>query len=241
MIYIGICDDQEIYRQLLRELCEQYFQNHPCEYEYVEFASGEELLQFKTHKLHLLFLDIELGNMNGIEVLSQLESEKIIWRVVFITCHQDQIYHAFGLKTLGFEVKPPKYERVEKWLTVALRENQENEVYESIVNGEKKYFVMEDIYYLKADGNYTYICMKDNEYLVGDRLNIWMERMKQAPIVRIHKSYMVNLLHVKRWDVKKVILMNDAELTIGRQYRSTAKERYREFIGRFRRDRLDCL
>lgn len=47
MFKIGICDDVEIYRQNIKEVCEQYFKEHPQVHEYIEFASGEEVLDYQ--------------------------------------------------------------------------------------------------------------------------------------------------------------------------------------------------
>ncbi|MBP3351164.1 MAG: response regulator [Lachnospiraceae bacterium] len=112
MFFIGICDDEELHRKHVKELCDKYFMEYTQEYKCVEFESGEEFLQFEEHKLHLLFLDIELGGMNGIEMLSHLEEDDNVWRVVFISSHEEMVFDTFGVKTLGFERKPAQYERI---------------------------------------------------------------------------------------------------------------------------------
>ena len=57
-------------------------------------------------------MDIELGGMKGIEMLSHLEEDDNVWRVVFISSHEEMVFDTFGVKTLGFERKPAQYERI---------------------------------------------------------------------------------------------------------------------------------
>lgn len=238
MFYIGICDDEEIYRKRIKGLCEKYFAEHPQEYKCLEFVSGEEFLTFKEHKIHLLFLDIELDGMNGIEVLSRLENDGNVWRVVFISSHDEMVFSVFGLKTLGFEKKPARYEKVAKWISIALRENKEEVIYEYSTGYEKGYFTQDKIYYLMADGSYTHIYLQNKKHVLSERLKLWENKLQAAPFVRIHKSYLINMEHVKSWQTDTVILTNGEELALGRQYKNTAKERYLHFLGDVVRGRM---
>jgi len=238
MFYIGICDDEEVHREHIKELCCKYFEGQGAEYECIAFTSGEELLQYKEHKLHLLFLDIELGDMSGVEMLSRLEEEDTVWRVVFVSSHDEMVFETFGIKTLGFERKPAQYEKIAKWLSIAIKENSKNTVYEYYMNGETFYFKLEELFYMEGEGSYTYLNFKKERHLVSGRLKCWEDKMEAAPMVRIHKSYLVNMLHVKKWEGDKVLLINGVELTQGRQYRKTAKESYLRFIRDMARGRM---
>ncbi len=232
MIYIGICDDEYIHRQHVKELCERFFTEEPQEYKYIEFTSGEEVLQFSEHKLHLLFLDIEMEGISGIDVLHNIEESDFVWRVVFVTSHEEQVFNTFGVKTLGFMRKPAKYDEFVKWVKVALKENKENIIYECDTEQQKCYISLGNIFYLEAAGNYTYFYEKDKKYLVSGKLKVWQEKMERTSMVRIHKSYLINMLYVKKWETDKVVLVNGVDIPLGRQYKKQAKEIYFEFVRR---------
>lgn len=238
MFFIGICDDEELHRKHVKELCVKYFAKYPQEYRCIEFESGEEFLQFEDHRLHLLFLDIELGGMTGIEILLHLENADNVWRVVFISSHEEMVFDTFGVKTLGFERKPAQYERIAKWISIALKENNENLMHECYVGKEKYYFTQEEVYYLEAEGSYTHIHLKEQRYMLSERLKLWEVKLKSAPMVRIHKSYLINMLHVKSWEKDSVVLTNGIVLPQGRQYKKEAKEAYLKFIGDMARGRM---
>ncbi len=230
MIRIGICDDEEIYRKHVRRLCESYFEEYPQHYECVEFSSGEEVLAYEGEMMHLLFLDVEMGGISGIEVLKKIEREDWVWRVVFISSHQEAVWNAFSIKTLEFARKPVKYEQVENWIHIAMRENKENIVYEFDTMDGKLLKAIGDIYYLEAAKNYTVLYGKKEKWLINNNLKNWEKEMKDAPMLRIHRSYLVNMEHIKKLQTQKVELENDEEIPIGRQFSKEAKQIYCEYI-----------
>lgn len=233
MWLIGICDDEQVHRQHIRELCERFFENNPQSHHYVEFTSGEELLVYQERSpgmLHLLFLDIEMGGVDGIEVLRQVEDADWIWRIVFVSSHEEMVWDSFSIRTLEFARKPVAYPQIEKWIRTAIRENQENVLLEYMDEGVQKYIALEDIYYLAAEGNYTQLHGRHHTSLQGDKLKQWQQKTEDMPFVRIHKSYLINMLHVKKWEAGKVILESGVTLPIGRQYTKEAKEIYTSFV-----------
>ena len=121
---------------------------------------------------------------------------------------------------------------------LALKENNENLIHECYVGKEKYYFTQEEVYYLEAEGSYTHIHLKEQRYMISERLKLWEEKLKSAPMVRIHKSYLINMLHVKSWENDSVVLTNGTLLPQGRQYRKDAKEAYLKFIGEMARGRM---
>lgn len=230
MITIGICDDEEIQRKNVKELCECFFLEYSEEHEYIEFSSGEEVLAYKGEKLQLLFLDVQMGGIDGLEVLKFVEDVDWIWRVVFVSSHEEAVWKAFSIKTLAFARKPIEYQQVTKWIRTAIRENRENTVFEFVTMNGREYKTIEEIYYLQAEKNYTYLYGKSVKWLINDNLKKWQNAMEQAPVIRIHKSYLVNMLHIQRWELEKVILENKVELPVGRQFAKEAKEKYYVFV-----------
>jgi len=233
MWLIGICDDEQMHRQHIRELCERFFEDNPQSHEYVEFTSGEELLLYQERSqgmLHLLFLDIEMGGVDGIEVLRKVEDADWIWRIVFVSSHEEMVWDSFSIKTLDFARKPVAYPQIEKWIRTAIRENRENILLEYMDQGVQKYIALEDIYYLAAEGNYTILHEKSNVTLLGENLKQWQQKTEDVSLVRIHKSYLINMLHVKKWEAAKVTLESGTTLPIGRQYAKEAKGTYSSFV-----------
>ena len=99
---IGICDDDPKTREQLNNLC------HKLGYiDTYQFDSGEELLSSDIcHSLTLVFLDIEMNGMTGIEVKNILEQKCPFTLIIFNTSHEEQIKDAFGRNVISFISKP---------------------------------------------------------------------------------------------------------------------------------------
>lgn len=226
---LGICDDMEKDRENIRLLCERFFQNKDVNYSVIFFSSGEEVISYTGARLHLLFLDIEMKEVDGIQVLRKLESSNYVWRVVFVTSHPEMVFDSFGIKTLGFEKKPVVYEKLEKWLQIAIQEHQDNFMIECNGVDGKQWVELEDIVFLEAQRNYVRIHMKEEEIFVSGNLRTWENKMNGTPVIRVHKTYLVNLIHVSVIG-KEIVLKSGIKIPIGRQYKSLVLEKYHSYI-----------
>lgn len=235
MYIIGICDDELMYREHIRGLCEKFFENSAEEYQCVEFATGEELLTCGLDRIHLLFLDVEMPGMSGINVLHEVENCDWVWRIVFVSNHSEMVWDSFSIKTLEFARKPVSYEQVYRWLSLMQRENAINKMIFLESMGNITMCKVEDIYFLKADRNYTVVYEKEKEYLLSGNMRSWEQKLDVPSIIRVHKSYLVNLMHIKDLSTNMLKMTNNIEIPIGRKYVDEVKKKYFAFImSRFR-------
>lgn len=238
---IGICDDQKQDRQYIHSLCEAFFQTRKIEHEYRMFSSGEEVLDYCRQKeqarVDLLFLDIELGYIDGIQVKDRILRQDMVWRIVFVSGYQDKVFLSFGLKTLGFLVKPVEQDDIGKWIHVVLEELKQDVLVKiaDSKTAEERYVRLEDIEYFVAEGNYTKIVLHTDEgseedyILVTKQIGELEQEYRRFPILRVHKSYMVNLENVM--DIRGEITIRDSEekIPIGRTFKDSVRKKYLEF------------
>ena len=244
---IGICDDRREEREYLQALCEAYADNKKEICEYMLFSSGKEVLEYcmdsENSVIDLLFLDIEMSGMSGLELRAAVAKEEKIWRIAFVTSHMESVLDAYGIKTIGFVPKPPTYELVEKSIQIVAEELKENVTIEIVRDKDDVLQIeLNDIVYLKAAGSYTeiytYDALQKNEsyILSAKKLGDIEKKLSGLSIVRVHKSYLVNLEHVL--DAEKSVKLRDIEdeLPVGRSYKETVKTRVREYAkGKIRR------
>lgn len=238
MIRIGICDDNEKDRKNVYSICKNFFEKNPMEHEYILFSSGEEVLEYcegeTNDRIELLFLDIELNGINGIETKDRIVKEDKVWRIVFVSSYKDKVWATFGLKTIGFVIKPATQEEIHKWINVVLEELEEDALVE-LKGMDGQYIRLEKIAYFKAAGNYTELYLHTGSsgaqrpVLVLQKLGELEKDLQQFPIIRVHKSYMVNLVNVVDMDAD--ISMRDMreKIPIGRVYKETVRKRYLEY------------
>lgn len=249
MIRIGICDDCKVDALLIQQWCETFFMNFQIDYEYVIFYSGEEVLEYcrdnkdKEKRIDLLFLDIEMGEISGIELKDRILKENNIWRIVFASSHLESMHLAFGLKTMGFVTKPAKEEEIHKWIQVVAEDKQGEVILEipKCRKPDEKYVLLENIAYIKANGNYSEIYRydkKDEPTLVVCKLKELEKEWENTPLVRVHKSYMINLMNVMDITEKVLLKEIDEGIVIGRAYSDYVNEKYNEYVKQVIRRRL---
>lgn len=241
MMRIGICDDNAVERGNIKTICEQYLSAKKIEYDFEIFTCGEEVLEYCSNtaknRIDILFLDIEMKEINGIEVKDRVIRNDAVWRIVFVSSHIEMMRMAFGLKTLGFIYKPVIRRDICKWLDVVYMELMENifiAVDDDSIN--VTYVSLEDIEFFKAEGNYTQIYLTPKNGIEGrsvfssKNLRCWENEMSQYSIIRVHKSYLVNLAHVMSID--KTIIMRDIneKIPLGRVYKDGVVTKYRDFV-----------
>lgn len=226
---IGICDDIEKDRKKLQVLCEEFLADKEIQYAFVLFSSGEEVISYTGERIHVLFLDVEMEKTDGIQVIRALENSNLVWRVVFVSSHPEAVFEAFGIKTLGFERKPIEYDKIEKWLQVVLREHQDNFLIECNGVDGRQWVEIEDLYYLEAQRNYVNIHTKEEVIFSSGNLSIWEKKLKETFVIRVHKTYLVNLMYIKAIG-KEITLKNGIKIPIGRQYKAGVTEKYHEYI-----------
>jgi DNA-binding LytR/AlgR family response regulator len=141
-----------------------------------------------------------------------------------VSNHKEAVFDTFGIKTLDFGVKPVGFDKVSEWLTVALTEYRTNTVI--CFEKDKPSINITDILYIKAEGNYIDVVTKVNSFIYIGHLKDWEDRLDMCNIIRVHKSYIVNLEHIKELR-SNIILDNGKEISVGRSYRNLIKKRFK--------------
>lgn len=230
MITIGICDDEAAYRENVKLICKYYLDEHEQGYQFVEFASGEEVLSYEGDPIHLLFLDIEMPGIDGLEVMERVRRNELIWRIAFVTIHKELQWAAIDLKTLAFLVKPLDHVGVEHCLRTAIRESRENFVISYNTCKGNGFVKLNQIVFIKAQGNYTTIYAKGTEIKGCIGIKTMEEKLSGTTMVRTHKSYLVNLQHIVKMEGDMVEMTNGVQLPVGRKYIPNLKDAYFEFL-----------
>ena len=120
MLRIGICDDVQEARFSLRCTLERVLEMRNMEAQFYEFSAGEWLLRWlNSHagELDLVFLDMEMGQMDGIVTAQKLRAADDGLQIVFVTAYADRVFDVFSVGALGYLMKPPKSEQLEDILT----------------------------------------------------------------------------------------------------------------------------
>ncbi|MEO8066762.1 MAG: LytTR family DNA-binding domain-containing protein [Flavobacteriales bacterium] len=212
-----IADDEPVARARVARLLAQ-----DPEIELVaECRNGTEAIDaVHKHKPDLMFLDVQMPQVNGFEVVQQLGKERMPF-VVFVTAHDQYALKAFDVNAVDFLLKPYDDDRFAASLTKAkrwmdmrfsskltgklmdlMREHMHanSEYTETIVireRGREWRIGVDDIVFMRAEGNYLHLQLKEKHHLYRMTMNAVETELDPARFLRIHRSYIVNIAHIR--------------------------------------------
>ena len=186
-----------------------------------ECRNGQEAIEaVQKHRPDLMFLDVQMPQMNGLEVVERIPADRRPF-VVFVTAHDQYALKAFDVNAVDYLLKPYDDERFHNSLEKAkrfmelrssskltgrlmdlMREHMlsNSEFTEHFVireKGREHKVPVDDILYLRAEGNYLCLKLKDRQFLYRLTMNAVESELDPERFLRIHRSYIVNLTHVK--------------------------------------------
>ena len=156
----------------------------------------EALLKFD---IDVIFLDIQMPTITGIDFLQSLKKPPL---VIFTTAYNEYAIKGYELNVVDYLLKPILFNRffqaIEK-----VNERLENEKDPEIIKEENTYYffkyegkllkiIFDDIVYVKAEQEYSFIYTKDDKFLVSMHLKKIQEILPKNDFLRIHRSYMVS-------------------------------------------------
>lgn len=235
MLKIAICEDNKGFLYGLKSIVERKFFQHDIRCEIKSFFSGEELLYdiFDLKENHdIIFFDIELPGLNGIETakkIRELNSDTIF---IFITYLNEKVYEALDLIIFHFVRKSHFDEEIDIILD-SLMKKLENlaENYPFSIDGNTIYFKLHDILYFEVLDRELFIYTKENTYKTSLRsLNDISFNLEDKHFYEIYKGIVINLSHVKDFIDNEVILSNNNTLFISRRKLKDFKEKFYKYI-----------
>ncbi len=225
---VAICDDEKIFREQVVE-CLNAYNNEICIYEYDD---GCGLIDSKK-EYDIIFLDIEMPGINGMEVAESLRENNVDSLIIFLTSHSEYVYDAFKVNAFRFLKKPIEMNTFIEAMQTA--EKEISDIEKILVNyrGVVCEVSMKDIVYIETYGEGTYIYDKHNNVYESQMpLKEWEIRLKhRSEFFRIHRTYMVSMLYINNINGNTLELLNSKyNLNVSRRKMSAFKETYMKFI-----------
>ncbi len=227
MLQIGLCDDQREARDTLRWALERLLETRKVQFQLFEFSSGEGILSW-MHKhqgeLDMVFLDIEMSELNGMETARRLREADSGLQLVFVTGYADYVYDGYAVGALGYLLKPPKDKQLDDILTRALAAlyRDTNEVF-VCRNGESFYRIpRKEIMYFASDKRQIQCVTAQREYTFYGKLDEVERELDDRRFVRIHQRYLVHAPAVELVYNGEVTLRGGAVLPVSRSCQAAA-------------------
>ena len=214
-----IVDDEQTARNILKK----YIQEVTSLNLKGEFKNALDALEYlQNHKVDLIFLDIEMPKLSGINLAKIIEN-KI--KIIFTTAHREFALEGFELSVVDYLLKPFSFDRFLKAVQkVIIRESQYNE---NIINDfiyvkvNKKMIKINfsELLYIEGLSNYIKIHTKNETLVVYEKLSSLSKSLPSNTFMRIHKSYIVNIKKIKVYTREYVEIVNK-HIPISSTYRA---------------------
>ena len=181
------------------------------------FREPVKAIEFlQREKVDLIFLDINMPDVNGMSLLQTLKVRPLI---IFTTAYSHYAVESYELNALDYLLKPITFERFLMALNraVAALSSEEKTVF--FKSGPQTYPVtLADILYFEKDGNYITVHLKDKQILIRENMANIFDLVPRADFFRIHKSYVVAIRHITMIEVHQLII-NGVKIPVGNTYR----------------------
>ena len=223
MLQIAVCDDEILeccnMAKRIREIMEEM--KTPCIIR--QFQSGAELLQ-ALESFDIIFLDIIMRGMDGMktaQLFRRKASDKIL---IFVSSSREYVFEAYGVEAFQYLLKPVDGRKLKSVLQRAVLKTESRSREFIIVSRErqKSKLFLDDIYYFEIKGRVVDVHGPEGVFTYYEQIGELEEKLRDKGFFRCHKSYLVNLKYVDRYNRQEVFLENGETIVI-------AKRRYEDF------------
>lgn len=229
---IAICDDIVEYRLSIKSYVNEYSKIHNIESEIYIFNNGKSLLE-STLTLDVLFLDIELGDLNGIDVAKEIQKKHSNTIILIITSYRQYLDAAMDIKVTRYIDKPISQNQIYSAMDKAISEMNETIITLHMKNNQIMRIKQLDIIYVEAKLKGVYVYCLNEQYCVKETLKQLRSILVASCFAVPHNSFIVNLNYVKFFKRNEICLSNpysNVKISIASRKQPEFKRKFLDFI-----------
>lgn len=200
------------------------------------FLALDALEFLRNQSVDLIFLDIQMPKLKGLEFLRLLDNKPM---VIITSAYEKYALESFDLEVIDYLLKPYRFDRFLKAVRRASDQKQLSLSYTAssieqdtsspqqlFIKSDKRFIQIqiEDIYYLESHGNYVKVWQKDGFHLTPKTLQSFEDILPSPTFFRIHKSTIVHKRYIDYLEGNQIRMQNGKLLNIGRNHRQRVKQ-----------------
>jgi len=230
MLIIAVCDDNHTDKTHMCNAVETYLQTQCIDGKVFGFDSAEKLnsvLEGKRLKFDIVFLDIIMGDMDGMTCAKLIRKQDKQVKIIFLTSSTDYVYEGYEVNATAYLVKPITTNKLTAVLdkTCGQIEDVTKERIAFTSGGVTQRILIKDILYLESQKNKVIVVLAQGERLAVYTTLDSLEQPQQSQLlIRSHKSYIVNFLYIEQYASDKFVLRDGTVIPISRIYKDKARE-----------------
>lgn len=235
MMQIAICDDERYYRKKIKELVQQYLEIRGLPYMVSLFSSGEEFLEQRENavKYDIVFMDINMSETDGIRTAERMRAFHSETYLVFVTAFINYVLEGYKVDAVRYIMKDTLDTAVEECMDAILQKMRVSQVSFCFLEGERKLYT-DNILYVESRKHkviFYYMESKMRTYEMYEKLDQIEIALDGYSFFRVHKSYLVNMKHLRSVNNYRAELDTGEELPIPRSKYQAVKEAFVAYKG----------
>lgn len=235
MLFIAVCEDMIVECMNLSKQIHNILTAMGEDVVIKQFLSAEELLN-SGEVFDILFLDIKMPGMNGINLAEHLREKGNEGLLIFVTAIANYVFDAYDVEAFQYLLKPVSLEKLQGVLQRAVRKLQGGKQKEFLLvsnHNQMRKIPLKDIVYIESFGRKVIIYGIADKVEYYEQISILEKKLKGKNFVRCHKSYLIHLNYVDTFDKKNICMENGVRIPL-------AKRRYdifhKEFMAYLKRE-----
>lgn len=235
MYHIFICDDEEKELGVLRSKLEICLQKQKREYRIQEFLNGNELLEELKHRIpQIIFLDIDMKEISGMELAEQIVDSHINTNIIFVTNRDDLVFEAIHYQPFRFIRKGELDNELDEAIANLIQKLEKDEqILEVQTKQGIEFLPLKNILYIESCKHYLRIRHSDGECEMRGKISNLEKWMSNYGFIQIHRSYLVNMRFMKMVRTNEVELDNGEILPVSRDKVQGVREKQMIYLRSF--------
>lgn len=230
---IAVCDNEKSCVDNIRQHLEFYSKDRNIDLEIHTFCSGTALLNSNI-KFNIAVLDVEMPGASGIEIGKILRSKNPHIVLLYITAYKKYLDEALNLNAARFFEKPLDSQRFYSGLDNAIKRIDHSTI-KFFLKDQKTIFQInaDEIIYVEIEQlghRKTNVVTINGTYVSSNKITFWEEKLISTVFVKTHKSYIVNMNYVTKYERDTLELAKTYTVPISRNYQAAFHKRFIRFM-----------
>ena len=234
MLKIAVCDDMPAEIERLQNHFNRYGNENNLHIEITACSDADSILAMLEHaeEYDLLFLDIYMEQLNGIDLARQLRRQGDKSRIIFFSTSTEHALDAFGVYASQYLVKPVAYDDFARAMDAVLEQRLKEEAVIRVVSGRGMVeILLSELVYSETKQNYQHIVLSTGETekvrITGGELFGMLEG--RPNFVKLGASFIINMQYVNKVTAEEVALAGRYRVPVPRGSYASVKQRYWDF------------
>ena len=233
MIRVAVCDDEEIFLNYYVKIINNIKKLYNYNIEVFKFSSGEELLKFLSiseSKFDIIFLDIIMDKINGIETAKEIRKFDTRSEIIFLTSSKDYALEGYEVRAYNYIVKSSgcvKDKIYEAIRNIYSKDNDFIVIYNK--SGIEK-IEINNIVYIESNKRKIIFSTTEFKYEMYEKLDNIYDKVKEKGFIKTHRSYIVNREFIKKIESRDIITTTEEIIPISRSKLEEVKNSFMNYL-----------